>query len=168
MFQKNDYVFYESEGICRVNDILRSPLDGMPEDKDYYLLRPIYSKNAILYVPVDSDKIYMRPILDRKEAEELVNEIPAVEEIREEDAKKLRATYAELFQSHLPRNWVRIIKTVRIRFQTALSKGQRISDTERNVAENAKRFLHSELALALELDENEVEDYIRARIGDPA
>ena len=168
MFQKNDYVFYESEGICRVFDILRSPLDGMPKDKEYYLLRPIYSKNAILYVPVESDKIYMRPILGRKEAEKLVNEIPTVEEIQESDAKKLRAAYVELFQSHLPENWVRIIKTVRIRFQSALSKGQRISDTERNVAESAKRFLHSELALALGLEESEVEEYIRSRIGDPA
>ena len=168
MFCKNDYVFYESDGICCVTDILRSPLDGMPKDQDYYLLRPIHRKNAILYVPVESDKIYMRPILDRKGAEDLINEIPKLEEICEEDSKKLRATYTELFQSHLPENWVRIIKTVRSRFCVALAKGQKISDTERNVAENAKRFLHSELALALELDEAEVEDYIRARIGDPA
>ena len=168
MFQKNDYVFYESEGICLVSDILRSPLDGMPKDKEYYLLRPIYSRNGVLYVPVDNDKIYMRAILKKEEAEELVSEIPKLEEIEAEDSKELRATYVELLQSHLPQNWVRILKTVRARLQNSIAKGQRLSDTERNVAENAKRFLHSELALALNLQENEVEDYIRARIGDPA
>ena len=168
MFQKDDYVFYESEGICRVLDILRSPLEGMPQDRDYYLLRSIYNKNGLLYVPVDSDKIYMRPILKKAEAEELVNKIPNLEEICEEDAKKLRATYVELLNSHLPHNWVRIIKTVRTRLRNSISKGQRVSDTERNVAESAKRFLNSELALALELDEAEVEDYIRRRIGEPA
>ena len=168
MFQKDDYVFYESEGICLVTDILRSPLDGMPQDRDYYLLRSIYSKNSVLYVPVDNDKIYMRAILKKEEAEKLVNEIPRLEEICEKDAKKLRATYVELLESHLPSNWVRILKTVRARLQSSIAKGQRISDTERNVAESAKRFLHSELALALNLEENEVEDYIRARLGDPA
>lgn len=168
MFQKNDYVFYESEGICLVSDILRSPLEGMPKDKDYYLLRSIYSRNGVLYVPVDNDKIYMRAILKKEEAEELVSEIPKLEEIEAEDSKKLRATYIELLQSHQPQNWVRILKTVRSRLRNSIANGQRISDTERSVAENAKRFLHSELALALNLEENEVEDYIRTRLGDPA
>lgn len=168
MFQKNDYVFYESEGICLVADILRSPLEGMPKDKDYYLLRSIYSRNGVLYVPVDNDKIYMRAILKKEEAEKLVNEIPKLEEIEEENSKKLRATYIELLQSHQPHNWVRILKTVRSRLRNSIANGQRISDTERSVAENAKRFLHSELALALNLEENEVEDYIRTRLGDPA
>lgn len=168
MFRKDDYVFYESEGICRVSDILRAPLEGMPEDREYYMLRPIYSRNGVLYVPVDNDKIYMRAILKKEEAEELVNEIPKLEEICEEDSKKLRATYTELLQSHLPRNWVRILKTARTRLQNSMAKGQRLSDTERTVADSARRFLHSELALALDLDETEVEAYIRSRIGDPA
>ena len=167
MFQKNDYVFYESEGVCLVSDVLRSPLAGMPADKDYYLLRPIHSKSGLLYVPVDSDRIYMRPIMKRAEAEQLVNDIPNLEEIREEDIKKLRATYVELLESHLPHNWVRIIKTVRARLCAALSNGKKLSDTERNLLESAKRFLHSELALALELPEDEVEGYILSRIGDP-
>ena len=168
MFQKGEYVFYESDGICLVADILESPLSSMPEGKQYYLLHPIYNKNAVVYVPVDSDKIYLRRILNRKEAEELVREIPAVEEIREEDSKKLRTTYAELLKTHHPKNWIRIIKTVYGRVREALPRGQRISDTERNAAESAKRYLHSELALALELDESEVEGYIRSRIGEPA
>ena len=168
MFQKNEHVFYESEGICLVADILISPLSGMPEGKRYYLLHPISNKNRILYVPVDSDKVYLRRILNRKEAEELVNEIPKVEEICEEDSKKLRTAYADLLKTHLPENWIRIIKTVYRRLRDAMPRGQRISDTERNAAESAKRFLHAELALALELNESEIEGYIRSRIDEPA
>ena len=168
MFRVGDYVFYESEGICYISDILPSPLEGMPKDQNYYLLRSIYSKNSIHYVPVGSDKIYLRPILKKDEAEELVCAIPAVEEVREEDAKKLRATYIELLQSHLPRNWIRIIKTVRLRYRIAAGNGKKISETERNFAESAKRFLHSELALALGLREEEVERYILSRLGETA
>lgn len=168
MFQKGDYVFYESEGICLISDVLLAPLECMPKDQKYYLLRSIYGKNGQHYVPVDSDRIYLRPILKQKEAEALVNEIPALEELRETDAKKLRAAYVELLQSHLPENWVRIIKTVRLRLHDAVAKGQKLSETERTFGENARRFLHSELALALGLDEADVEGYILSRLGETA
>ena len=165
MFQKDEYVFYESEGICLVSDILTSPLPGMPADRQYYLLRPLKNKSGVVYVPVDSDKVYLRRILNRDEAEALVNEIPSVEEISAEDSKKLRTAYADLLKTHLPKDWVRIIKTVRSRLTDAIPRGLRISDTERNAAESARRFLHTELALALQLDESEVESYIESRLS---
>ena len=32
MFQKDEFVFYGSGGVCQISDIQVSPLDGMPAD----------------------------------------------------------------------------------------------------------------------------------------
>ncbi|MBQ8309627.1 MAG: hypothetical protein IJX80_01275 [Clostridia bacterium] len=164
MFQKDDYVFYGSGGICKISDVRTAPLDGMPADREYYVMQSIHDANGMIYVPVDSDKVFLRPILSRKEASALLDRIPHVDAIDEPNSKQLRARYVECMQTHVPEDWVRVIKTVWRRANADARRGQRISETERTMAENAKRYLHAELALALGLCERDMEEYITEHV----
>ena len=67
---------------------------------------------------------------------------------------------------YVPSEWVRVIKTVRERVSRirGSSRAQRISETERGFAEDAKRYLYAELSLALDVPVGEMEQYIRNRI----
>lgn len=58
-----------------------------------------------------------------------------------------------------------MIKTVCLRANEKISKTQRISETERNFSDTAKRYLHAELALALELPEKEMEAYLTSYLS---
>lgn len=164
MFEREEYVFHESGGVCKIADIQTAPLEGMPRDREYYVLKPLSDPNSMIYIPVDSDKIFLRRLLSRAEAEELLDRIPFVRTIEESNAKLLRAKYLELMKMHDPVEWVRVIKTVYLRMNAQTLKSQRISDTERSFAENAKRHLYTELALALELPTDRMEDYITEHI----
>lgn len=164
MFERDEYVFHESGGICRIADIQVAPLDNMPADRMYYVMRPIHDPNSVIYIPVDSDRIFLRRLLNRAEAEELLGRIPFVRTIEESNAKLLRAKYVELMRTHDPLEWVRVIKTVYARANTPTSRTQRISETERSFSDNAKRNLHAELALALGLPERDMESYIAEHI----
>ena len=160
MFARNEYVFHEAGGICCIDDICISPLDSMPPDREYYIVKPLYDPNSVIYVPVNSDQIFMRRLLSRAEAEALLERIPFVRTIEEPNAKLLRAKYAEAMRTHDPLEWVRVIKTVYLRANKQTEKPIRLSETERSFSESAKRFLHAELALALELPEQNMEQYI--------
>lgn len=161
MFVKGEYVFHETGGICRIVDIQAAPLEGMPLDRVYYIIKPVHDPNSTIYLPIDSDRIFLRRGLTREEALALFNRIPVLDEIEETNPKQLRAKYAELMQTHSPEAWVRIIKTVSRRIEQAgNSRAQRVSDFERSIMESAKRYLYTELALALELDVDRVEDFI--------
>lgn len=164
MFQKDEYVFYESGGICKISDVQISPLDGMPADREYYVMQSVHDRNGIMYIPVDNDKVFLRPLMDRDAAEQLIGQIPSVEAIDEPNAKLLRAKYLDAMRTHDPVEWVRVIKTV-YRRMTVGGRAQRLSETERSLSENAKRYLYTELALALEMNERDMEQYIIDRIG---
>lgn len=168
MFERDEYVFYESGGICQIADIRVAPLESMPADRTYYIMKPLHDPNSVVYIPVDSDKVFLRRLLNREEAEELLNRIPTVDAIDEPNAKLLRAKYTEAMRTHDPVEWVRVIKTVYRRANAQASRSQRISETERNFAENAKRYLHTELALALGLNEAEMERHISEHIQNMA
>lgn len=106
MFEREEYVFHESGGVCKIADIQTAPLEGMPSDRDYYILEPLSDPNSVIYIPVDSDKIFLRRLLSRAEAEELLDRIPFVRTIEESNAKLLRAKYIELMKMHDPVEWV--------------------------------------------------------------
>lgn len=164
MFQKDTYVFYASGGICLVSDIQVAPLSGMPADRSYYILKSVHDPNGVMYVPTDSDKVFLRPLLTAHEAEELLTSLSSVPEIEREDAKQLRAAYAEAMGTHAPRAWVSVIKTVRRRISTDAARGRRLSETERSFAENSRRFLVSELSIALGCTVREAEERLEANL----
>ena len=73
MFEKGDLILYGATGVCRIADI--APRAGGEEDQLYYTIRPL-RQECVIYAPVESDKVYMRPILTREEAEQLIDTIP--------------------------------------------------------------------------------------------
>ena len=125
----------------------------------------MHDRNGVMYVPVDSEAVFLRRLMDEREAQTLIEQIPAVEVIDEPNAKLLRTRYVDAMRTHAPVEWVRVIKTVYSRTTGEERRVQRLSETERSFSENAKRFLYTELAIALGLKEGEIEDYILKRLG---
>ncbi len=154
--QKDQYVFYESGGICLILDIQRAPLEGMAVDREYYVMRSIHDKSGMIYVPKDNENIYMRPLMTATEAETLLARICEIKPIVQPDGKLLRAEYLKAMQTHEPCEWVRIIKTAYYRKSEFSDRSQRLSEGERNLVVRAKNFLYTEMALALDLPEKEM------------
>ena len=155
-FQKDEYVFYESGGICKILDVQVAPLDGMPADREYYVMRSIHDKSGMIYVPRDNTSIYMRALLNAEGAEALLATLAQIEPIIEPNGKLLRTKYLEAMQKHEPSEWVRIIKTAYYRKNEFPDRIQRLSEGERDLVARAKSFLYTELALALDVPDKEM------------
>ena len=166
MFQIGEYVYYASGGVCLVSDICYAPLSGMPQDRQYYVLRPANGGDGVMYVPVNSGTVFLRELMTREAAEALLEQASGIELIQETNAKALREKYVEAMRRHDPVEWVRVIKTVhdRIRRLAEQSGTRRISDTERSYAEDAKRYLYAELAIALGKNLDEMKLSMKERI----
>lgn len=80
MFQIGEKIIYGSTGICEVEDITHLQMDGIDKNQLYYLLIPMNEKKGKIYTPTDNDKVKMRRILTKEEAELLVNEIEKEDE----------------------------------------------------------------------------------------
>ena len=163
-FQKDEYVFYASGGICKILDVQFAPLDGMPADREYYVMRSIHDKSGMIYVPKDNENIFMRPLLNVERAEALLASLSQIVPIVEENGKLLRAKYLEAMQKHDPGEWVRVIKTAYARKNEFPDRIQRLSEGERNLVTRAKSFLYTELSLALDIPEKEIAERMEAAL----
>ena len=67
MYQIGDLIVYGSTGVCRVEAVETPRHRPGEEERQYYLLRPLYQDGTIR-IPVDT-KVFMRPVISREEAE---------------------------------------------------------------------------------------------------
>ena len=72
MFEKDELIMCGGHGVCRVVDIVGNPIDRLDKKRKYYLLEPVFEKGSTIYTPVDNDKVIMRKIMNKEEAEELL------------------------------------------------------------------------------------------------
>ena len=165
MYQIGDYIVYGNEGVCRVDGIAPFHIPGMTEERLYYTLTPLYHDEKI-YTPVDTE-VFMRPVISREEAIELIATIPGIEAEAYEN-KNLRFSneqYEESFQSHDCADLLRVIKAVYIKRCSANERGRKLGQIDERYMKRAEDRLHEEFAVALGIPKDEVREYIRKAVG---
>lgn len=163
MFKIGEYIVYGMNGVCKVEAVGPMNMAGVDSDKEYYTLIPLYTKGSRVYTPVNNQKITMRKVVDKAEACELIDEMTTIEEIREDNDKNRELAYKEAIKSCDCREWIRVINTVLKRKEERLAQGKKMSACDERYLKSAIDNLYGELAISLNIEKNEVEDYIDHR-----
>jgi len=160
MYEIGTYLAYENKGICVVEGIKELSLPGATKGQKYYVLKPVYEETGTIYCAINSDKVVMRPMLSKEEADEILDEIPSIEQMWIPDEKQRELKYKEAMRSCDCRQWVSIIKTLYERRQNRLSMGKKTTNTDDRYYKKASENLYGELAMALSKEKNEIEEAI--------
>lgn len=160
MFEAGQYIIYGTSGVCRV-EAIDTPSFAAGTNQLYYTLIPLYGTETI-YIPVDSP-VFMRPVISREQAEELVRQIPDIEtdDPNTHSLRLLSEHYQAALQSHDCHDLVQLIKTV---YAKSHRGSHRISQIDQRYRKRAEELLHGELAVALGIPFSEVPGYIARSI----
>lgn len=164
VFQVGQLIVYGNTGVCRVEKIGPPDLVGAAEGVDYYTLSPYYSKNSRIFTPCDNDKVVMRPVISKREAKKLVDDIPEIELLSIVDEKTREERYKETMRSCDCREFVSIIKTIHERKIQRLAEGKKVTASDEKYFNMAEDKLYGELAIALEMDKIKVKEYIKEKV----
>ena len=107
---------------------------------------------------------FMRPVISRDEADALIDSMPGIAPAICNDSRfnHVDAFYRELFKLHTNEALVSVIKGLRCRMAEKKTRSSRAEATMKR----AKDILHGELSVALDIEFDQVEGYIRDRIGE--
>ena len=161
MFSVGDKIVYGENGVCTVEKIEPLNQPGPNKGALYYHLSPLIGSGTY-FAPVDSG-VYMRQVISREEADALIDSMPEIEPAICNDNRfnHVDAFYKELFRQHSNEALVAIVKGLRCRMAQRKSRSSRAEAT----LKRARDMLHGELSVALDIDLDQVEDYINDRIG---
>ena len=166
MFQPGDIIVYGNTGVCKVVELSRPNLPGVDQKKEYYLLSPLFQDGRI-YSPVDNTKVFMRPVISRQQAEELIDMIPHIQakKITFCGNQQLSEQYQEYFKTHNCADLLELIMSIYAKKQQQLGNRHKIGQIDERYMKKAEELLYGELAVALEITPKEVPAYIAKRVS---
>ena len=162
MYEIGAMVFYGGEGVCRVEAVGPLEMSGASQGKEYYTLAPLYRTGRV-YTPVGREET-MRPVLSRREAEELVRSIPslAADDCSRLSLRVLNEHYRDLIHTRTCEDMVRVIKSAYAKGAARRSRGAAPNQMDERYLKRAEELLYGELAVVLDIPREEVAGYIAA------
>lgn len=160
VFGIGEYVVCGSKGVCVVENITKLDISGADREREYYILKPKYSSGSTVYVPVDSTKESMRPVIKREEAEALLQSIPEIPLLTIGNEKFVEQTYRECLKTGRCDEFARLLKTIRLRKEKRLQAGRKVTAVDEKYFHIVEDGLCGELAVALGVDRDEVCGYV--------
>ena len=164
MYSIGEIVVYGSTGVCRIVDIA-PPSRPNTAGALYYTLKPLY-QDGFIYAPVDSDKIYIRSVISREQAERLIDTIPDIKEelCRSVNRQQLIEKYQSAFSSHDCADLVGLIKSIYQKKLYADSHHRRLGQLDTRYMKRAEELLYGEFSIALGIPREDVCGYIARRL----
>lgn len=165
MFQPGDLLVYGSTDVCRVEEITVPNLTRTDRGRRYYLLKPL-QQDGIIYAPVDGQKIPIRPVISREEAEALIDLIPSIqaEACHAPTMQALAQHYQSSVRSHDCRALLELTMSIYRKQRQAESKKRHLGAVDERYMKQAERLLHGELSAALDIPVEDVPSYIASRV----
>lgn len=163
MFKIGDKVVYGQTGVCEISDICEKELIRN-QKRQYYILKPLFQQNNIIYAPCDSDKVFMRYIMTKDEAEDLISRIPHIKSsIKSEnyDIEKLK----EELRGHRCDDLISLTIRIYEKRKTARENNKKIGFSDEKYMRLAEDLLFGELSVSLGIPKDNVQEYIKNKLA---
>ncbi len=166
MFSLGDKVIYGSDGVFTVTEYTTSPVDKN-DTRSFYLLRPLHGPEGnIIITPFENEKTKMRLAMSHDEAISFIDSFPSIPLLTVDREKNRREVYRKALEGAVSAEiLVSIIKTVRERREELAKIKKRVSESDNDYEKKAKYCLYGELAIALDIQVDEVDKFIEDRLA---
>lgn len=167
MYQVGDMLLYGSTGVCRVEELKEQVFPTTGEKRLYYVLRPLY-EDCLISIPVDSDKVFIRPIISREEAERVIERIPQIhaQAYHSRVTRELSEHYEAILKSHNCDSLVELTMSIYVKKQELLEQKRKFGSVDERFLKRAEDLLFGELAAALDIPRDRVQSYIEEKVGE--
>lgn len=166
MYKVGDPLLYGSTGVCRVEELKEQVFPTTGEKRLYYVLKPLY-EDCTISTPVDSDRVFIRPIISREEAEQVIARIPQIhaQAYHSRVTRELSEHYDAILKSHDCDSLVELTMSIYIKKQELLQQKRKFGSVDERFLKRAEELLFGELAAALDIPRDQVQKYIEERVG---
>ena len=162
-FSKGETVVYGGSGVCEIDDI-KDVRFYHERPQKYYILKPLFVNQAqVVYVPCNNEKLTskIKPVISKKEALELIHSIDdnSVEWI--EDRNERKEAFNNIVNTGSREEIVSMISLIESHRSKLAGEGKKLNAQDERILSEALRRINSEFAVALGMDPDAVDSYIR-------
>ncbi len=169
-YKIGDRVMYSNYGVCSITAFEERPDIRNPENTTlYYVLEPFNKRLGKVFLPA-SRVDALRPALTREEALRLIDSVSTitVDDFNDKSYKVIEEHFRSLLRTGTVENLVCVVKSMHSRINKQSELGKNPSASYLHLKKEAETRFHSEIAYALDIEEDEVADFIASRVAGKA
>ncbi|MDR7856524.1 CarD family transcriptional regulator [Tissierella sp.] len=164
MFDIGDLIIYSGQGICCIDEICEREYFGVT--KSYYVLHPVENDKLKISIPVDSQDVVMLRLMDREEAEEIIEtfKLAGIEWI--DKVNHRNQVYSNIVKTGNRKEISMIVNTLMREKIKTENNGKKFDERDKKLLISVQNILFSELALPLNTTVEAIEERILGIISD--
>ena len=164
VYQVNEMIMYGTDGVCKIDSIVTKEIGG--NSIEYYVLKPVYSNNSTIYVPVHNPhlKKKMHQVLTSGEIYQLIKAMPDENVVWIENENERKEKFKEIIMSGDRMSLIKMIKALYFHQQKQQEKGKRLRASDERFFTEAERILYDEFALVLNIEPEPVLPFIMEQV----
>lgn len=163
MYSINDVVAKKEGGVFQIVDIVNIDL-GLGEQQ-YLVLKPYFHPDkANIYVPLEKAEAFLRALISIKQAMDLIDKIPLIEEVWYQDPKQRKQEFEILIRSGDLTNYFVLLKSIYLHQKFLRENKKSLSTNDRFVLDRIKTSLFEELSLVLDKPIDDIEKSIEDKL----
>lgn len=149
MYNVNDVVVHENGGVYRIEAIGKP--DFMDGPEIYYTLRSVGNGESTIYVKLNNDKVYMRPVMSRKEAKEYLELLPEMTAEYEANNKERERLSRQILKSCEVSQYLKLMKGILLEQDRKKKNGKKLNCSDEKNLQRAEKMLISEFAIVFNI-----------------
>lgn len=158
MFNIGDIIIYSEHGLSRIDDICEKTFSNVT--RTYYVLHPLDQTNLTISTPVDNEKVIMLEIMDRKEAEEIIESFKQPGSMWVEDPRHRHRRFKDIIKNGNRKEIANIANTLMRKNLELSLENKRLYDQDRKILEPIQNILFKELATSLDTSYEDIYEQV--------
>lgn len=160
MYQVDEKVVYANYGVCIISQV-DAPMTFGGQERSYYILTPTRKHGSTVYVPTDHEDL-MRPVMSRAEALNLIESLASIQldDYKDNNSRAVEDHFRQILRKNDCTAAAQVVKTMRARIEEQREKKHTPSSMYTRLLDQAEHQVRSELAAALEIQEDDLDDFI--------
>ncbi|TFJ91213.1 CarD family transcriptional regulator [Lentibacillus salicampi] len=166
MFNVGDLMIYSTHGLCRIDDICEKSYGKVA--RTYYVMHPIEEPELTINAPVDGDPSMMQTIMEKDEAERVIQSFqnPGIQWI--DNARQRNKKYNNLVNTG-DRQEISMVANTLMRKELEVDQDKsRVYDQDRKLLAYIQGIMFRELAVSLDTTFENISEKINTMIRQSA
>ena len=162
MLEIGNKIVYGKTGVCTVVGQCEKEL-SRNDKKQYFVLKPLGSDTTTFFVPVANNKVFMRPLISKEEAEDLINCIPEIVSSTA-DIELSKEQYELMVSTHNPEDLIGLTARLHTKRKDALANRKKPGFIDEKYMALAEKLLFGELSTVLGIPFDEIKKEILEKL----
>lgn len=158
MLEIGNKIVYGKTGVCTVVGQCEKEL-SRNDKKQYFVLKPLGSDTNTIFVPVENNKVFIRPLVSKEEAKDLINRIPEIVGSTA-DIELSKEQYELMVSTHNLEDLIGLTARLHTKRKDALANRKKPGFIDERYMALAEKLLFGELSTVLEIPFDEIKGEI--------